>query len=76
MWMIKFDVETVNEWVRRMKPGTYVLSKLLGDLWTIVLRPRWFGKQFKRAVEAGLIPGVRLVGKTSSKALLYELRAH
>jgi hypothetical protein len=74
MWLIDFDVPTASHWVRQMKPGRYVLRKLLGDLWTIVLRPRTFGKEFRRAVEAGLIPRVRLVGKRSG-SLLYEVRA-
>jgi hypothetical protein len=72
MWLIDFDVHTVRPWVRKMQPGRYVLRQLLGDLWTITLRPRTFGKEFRRAVEAGLIPRVRLVGKRSG-SLLYEV---
>ena len=42
--VIELELETVRDWVRKMKPGRYELSQLLGDLWTIVRRKRWFGK--------------------------------
>ena len=73
--VIKFELETVRDWIRKMKPGRYELSQLLGDLWTIVRRKRWFGKPFKAAVLAGKIPGVRLIGKKSNRCLEYELSA-
>ena len=73
--VIEFELETVRHWIRKMKPGRYELSQLLGDLWTIVRRKRWFGKPFKAAVLAGKIPGVRLIGKKSNRRLEYELSA-
>ena len=73
MKIIEFEIETVRAAIKGRKPGFYELSELLGDLWSIVLRQRWYGIQFRKAVLAGKIKGVRWAGQKSNKHHLYEL---
>ena len=75
MKIIKFEIETVNAAIKAKKPGHYELPELLDGLWSIILRPKWYGIHFKKAVRAGKIKGVRWVGQKSNRHQLYELCA-
>jgi hypothetical protein len=76
MKIIKFEIETVLAALKGKKPGFYELSELLDGSWSIVLRERWYGIQFKKAVLAGKIKRVRWVGQKSNRHQLYELLAN
>jgi hypothetical protein len=49
------------------------LPELYGEAWAFVRRPKTFGKQFKRAVLDGRVPGVRWVREKSNRHQLYEV---
>jgi len=56
-------------------PGRFRLREIYGDEWPSIFRPQRFGVLFKRAVVAGVIPGVRWIGRRSDKSQLYEVLA-
>lgn len=75
MKIVGFDLDMLGDVVADAEPGTYVLSELMGDQWILVLRRRWYGKKFKRAVLTGDFRGVVWIGRKSNKHQLYMVQA-
>ena len=69
------QLAAANEIVAATAPGTYTARELYGENWEWIIRKRAHGKWFKASVMHDDLPGVRLVGKKSNKALLYEVSA-
>lgn len=54
--------------------GIYTLRELFGEeRWALVIRKRAYGQWFRRSVERGAIPRVRLAGRRSNRSLTYEV---
>jgi hypothetical protein len=68
-------LELILKLARSRGPGRYTLKEIHGDQWQFVLRRRRFGILFKRAVDAGVLAGIRWVGRKSNKSQLYEVLA-
>lgn len=70
----KHELAIAKGIVAAIAPGKYTVRELHGSEWEWIIRKRAYGKWFKAAVLHDDLPGVRLIGKKSNKALLYEVR--
>ena len=66
---------TIARLLKAWGPGPFTLKALFGDQWQFEKRPRWLGRLFRKAVELGLVNGVRWLLRKSDKSNVYEMSA-
>lgn len=63
----------LRELVRSKEPGLYTLKEIFGPWWSIVRRPRLYGRFFSWHVKHGEIPGIRFAIKQPNRTIKYEI---
>jgi hypothetical protein len=69
----ELEVQCIQHLIRARPPGKYTLRQLFAEHWYTVRSPRSFGRRIKRAVNAGVFPGLKISKRNSSKSWVYEL---
>jgi hypothetical protein len=67
------DFAMIKDHISGQDKGKYTLKQLFAKYWPYFKRQRYYGRWFKRALERGLIEGIRLSRKRSDKSWEYEV---
>ncbi len=68
------NINFIQGLINAKEPGRYTVAVILGVFWEGMGSPSDFGKEFKQAVNCGLLSGIRFHSKLSNNSALYAIR--